>query len=168
MEEVFWHGTPSGDLRGGSSGLHVGTAQAAKEALEARIGIPVEGSWDGTKEYGKTLLAGKRTMTEREDMITGLNCDAPNEDYYPTGKARYGDSTTVSLFIQPDIIPVHITGKMTNTPRNAYEDFKAGGYMSAQLKRGQARSGYYYINVGEDAGSISAVLPNAQHIEKLN
>lgn len=39
---TFWHGSPSGDLRGSKNGLHIGTYEAAKQALEARIGIPVE------------------------------------------------------------------------------------------------------------------------------
>jgi len=57
--KVFWHGSPSGDLRGSAYGLHVGSFAAAEQALNARIGVPAEGSWDGTREYGKTLLAGK-------------------------------------------------------------------------------------------------------------
>ena len=50
-KSIFWHGSPSGDLRGGKTGLHVGTKLAATEALEARIGIPAKGSWNGKKEY---------------------------------------------------------------------------------------------------------------------
>jgi hypothetical protein len=55
-EGVFWHGSPSGDLRGGKSGLHVGTKEAAKQALEARIGIPADGKgWSGDREYVPAL-----------------------------------------------------------------------------------------------------------------
>jgi hypothetical protein len=32
--------------------------------------------------------------------------------------------------------------------------------MAGQIKRGRARRGYFYENVSEDAGSVSAVLPN--------
>jgi hypothetical protein len=67
---IWYHGTASGDLRGGRSGLHVGTYEAAKEALDATIGIPAKGDWDGTREYGKTLLAGKK-KTERNRSIYG-------------------------------------------------------------------------------------------------
>ena len=45
--------------------------------------------------------------------------------------------------------------------------FKANGFMSGQIKRGTAKRGYYYTQVGEDAGSISAVVPNAAHIERI-
>ncbi len=57
----IWHrGSATGDLRGGKTGLHLGTFKAAKQALEATIGIPVEGEWDGHREYGKTLLCGRK------------------------------------------------------------------------------------------------------------
>jgi hypothetical protein len=39
--------------------------------------------------------------------------------------------------------------------------------MRAQLKKGTAKCGYFYKNVSEDAGSISAVVPNQKHIEEL-
>src|SRR5271157_5590442 len=49
----FWHGSPTGDLRGGISGLHLGSREAAETALRARIGWPADGTpWDGTREYG--------------------------------------------------------------------------------------------------------------------
>src|SRR5574343_670557 len=83
---AYWHGTPSGDLRGGRSGLHVGTKQAATEALEARIGIPADGKgWDGTREYGKTLLAGRDRVRSGEFgkyRDTGYNAKSPAEDHY--------------------------------------------------------------------------------------
>ena len=61
-DEIFYHGTP--DTISGTRGIHVGTKLAATQALEARIGVPAEGSWDGTREYGKTLLAGKKRLAE--------------------------------------------------------------------------------------------------------
>lgn len=162
--KVWWHGTPSGDLRGSGYGLHVGSKLAATQALEARIGRPAHGEWDGTREYGKTLLAGR----QKTDM-TGYNADAPDEDHYPTpGKAKYSDGTPVAMDAKPAVFPVRITGKMSNTPTSPHADFAANGRMSGQLKRGTARSGYYYTNVGEDAGSISAVLPNGAWVERLD
>ncbi len=56
---------------------------------------------------------------------------------------------------------------MTNTPNSAHEDFRANGLMGGQLKRGTAKNGYYYKNVGEDAGSVSAVVPSGAHVEKI-
>lgn len=154
---VFWHGSPSGDLRGGPYGLHVGTEEAARQALHARIGRPAEGEWDGTREYGKTLLQpynSGHSMGQREP-------------HYPTGKAHYGDGTEIPLHAKPDLFPVRITGDMSNTPDNPHEDFKANGYMKAQLGRGRAKRGYFYTNVAEDDGSISAVVPSGDHLERL-
>jgi len=42
--DIWYHGSPSGDLRGGISGLHLGTFKASKEALEAKIGIKSDGT----------------------------------------------------------------------------------------------------------------------------
>ncbi len=164
---VFWHGSPSGDMRGGKTGLHIGTYLAAKQALEARIGIPAEGEWDGTREYGKTLLAGKKTLKTKSLNETGVNAGekVPQEDYYPTGEAKYSDGSVVPMTVKPNIAPVKITGEMTNTPQAPHGDFKANALMAGQLKRGKAKRGYYYKQVGEDEGSISAVVPGKSHIE---
>jgi hypothetical protein len=167
----FWHGTPSGDLRGGSYGLHVGTQQAAHEALTARIGHPAEGTWDGSREYGKTLLAGKRSLRERGIFPTGYSTDAPEEDHYPLGTASYGGESSgrqpVALNSRPTMIPLRITGPMTNTPQTPHDDFRANGMMHGQIKRGTARRGYFYTNAGEDFGSVSAVVPNEQHVRRV-
>ena len=169
---VYWHGSASGDLRGGVTGLHIGTKRAATEALEARIGIPADGKgWTGNREYGKTLLAGKDTLKKLDPKgynETGFNVDVPKEDFYPAERAKYSDTSTISLTSKPNIQPFKIKGRMTNTPQTPYEDFKAGGYMAAQKKKGKAKSGYFYENVGEDAGSISATVPSGEHIEPLH
>jgi hypothetical protein len=169
--DVFWHGSPSGDLRGGPQGLHIGTKIAAKQALEARIGIPAKGEWDGTREYGKTLLMGKKNMQKYRRMdITGFNCDAPDEDYYPKdsrGKATYADGTAIPMTVNPDIFPVRIKGHMTNTAVRPHTDFRANSLMQRQLKLGRAKSGYFYSEEGEDTGSVAAALPDGTFIERL-
>ena len=82
-DHIWWHGTVSGDLRGGKTGLHLGTKSAAEDALHARIGFPAEGEWDGTREYGKTLLAGRKTILARNPYgLSGRNVSVPEEDYY--------------------------------------------------------------------------------------
>ena len=35
---------------------------AAAQTLQAKIGVPAKGEWDVKHEYGKTLLAGKKTF----------------------------------------------------------------------------------------------------------
>ena len=171
---VYYHGSISGDLRGGKTGLHLGTREAAKQALQARIGVPAEGEWDGTREYGKTLLMGmdKQKAFEKSHphvyVTTGINCDAPKEDYYPKeGKLTYPDGSPVLMTEKPDIRPFVLNTEMSNTRSNPHKDFKANGYMKAQLKKGTATRGYYYINDGEDSGSISVVVPNGKHIKPV-
>jgi hypothetical protein len=161
----FFHGTPSGDLRGGHYGLHVGTRQAAADALNARIGEPAEGEWDGTRIYGQTKLRGSHGVS----MDTGLR--DTSADYYPDPEKlpTYSDGTKVAHDAIPEIMPVRITGPMTNTPSTPHEDFKANGMMAGQVKRGRAKRGYYYENVAEDEGSISAVVPpGGAHLERLD
>ena len=162
----FWHGT-SGSIIG-TNGIHVGTYEAATQALEASIGTPLTGTWDGTREYGKTMLAGQKTLKERGHWPTGYSCRAVQEDHLPDGTAKYRDRTPIPMDSFPIIIPVCIVGPMTNTPSQPHDDFKANGYMSAALKRGHAKRGYYYRNVGENCGSISAVVPTFAHLQIID
>ena len=171
---IFYHGSTDKNLLG-KNGIHLGTKLAATQALQARIGVPAQGEWDGTREYGKTLLAGKNTLKNKQKELgyccdTGFNCgnDTPNEDYYPTERtqrAMYSDSTPVSFNSKPIVFPVKIIGKMSNTPNNPHNDSTANGLMRRNLKLNNARQGYYYINDGEDSGSISAVVPNADFLQ---
>jgi predicted RNA binding protein YcfA (HicA-like mRNA interferase family) len=56
---------------------------------------------------------------------------------------------------------------MSNTPQTPHPDFKANGLMTGLLKRKAARRGFYYGNVGEDSGSISATVPGPGHVERV-
>jgi len=169
-DNVWWHGSVNGDMRGGKTGLHLGTKAAAEDALHARIGFPAEGDWDGTREYGKTLLAGKKRILERNQYgITGRNVSAPDEDYYahehPEGPLKHWNGDEIDPSVKPSIKPFRIKGPMTNSVYRPHGDWKANGYMQAALKRGNAKSGYFYKNEAEDSGSISAVVPNGDHVE---
>ena len=164
---AYWHGTPSGDLRGGTSGLHVGTRQAAMEALEARIGIPADGSgWDGTKEYGKTLLAGRDRVASGQFgkyRDTGYNSDSPRNDFFAKDHKfpTVGNGVSVNPKWKPWIRPVLIVGNMAKRHKT---DSAANSSMMKLIKRGEAREGFYYKNDGEDVGSVSAVLPNGDYV----
>ena len=166
--DPWWHGSFSGDLRGGTSGLHLGTQKAAEEALTARIGYPAEGAWDGSRDYGSTLLAGQKTMRDRGIFPTGRNVHAPEQDYYahehPEGQLTHGNGDVADYSNKPSVRQYEITGGMTNNKYQPHPDFKANGYMKAALKKGNAKSGYFYKNEGEDEGSISAVVPNGSHV----
>jgi hypothetical protein len=161
LKGAFWHGSPNGQagLKQAAYGLHVGTYQAAKEALEARIGKRADGKdWDGTQEYGRTLVTSSGAGY-------GIGPDQKPTVALPTGEAMYSNGERVPMDAKPDLFPVRIVGPMSNTTSTPHEDFKANGYMRAQITRGTARRGYYYTNEGEDAGSISAVVPNADHLQ---
>jgi hypothetical protein len=170
---VWWHGSVSGELQGGANGLHLGTHKAATQALEARIGIRADGkAWTGDQDYGKTLLAGKRTLHKIDPSTirhTGMNSDPPEHDYYPTpGALKYADGSHVPMNSRPNVKPYRLKGEMSNTPGTAHDDFKANGYMRAAIKRGNARRGYYYKNQGEDVASISIVVPpGGKHLQPL-
>lgn len=173
-ELMFYHGSTDKNLEG-KKGIHVGTKLAATQALQARIGVPADGNWDGTREYGKTLLAGKRTLNLKDKELgyfctTGFNCgkDVPENDYYPTERterAKYSDGTPISFNSKPIVFPVKIVGKMSNSPRTPHDDNRANGMMLRNLKLGNAKQGYYYINNGEDEGSISAVVPDKSFLQ---
>lgn len=154
----MWHGSPNGiaGMKVAHYGVHVGTYQAAKQALEARIGRRADGKdWDGTQEYGKTLIGGYRH---------GHGMEIPEgEARYPSGSAEYSSGHKIPLDVKPHLFPVRIIGGMTN-PGSPHPDWHANGYMQAQIKQGRARNGYYYRNEGEDAGSISAVVPSGDHL----
>jgi ADP-ribose pyrophosphatase YjhB (NUDIX family) len=169
---TFYHGTP--DIRswehGAHYGIHIGTREAAKTALEAKIGKPLDGEWDGTREYGKTLLNHDQVSHQwHPEDRTWTRHVTHVEPSYPSGGATYSDGTTkVPLDARPHIFPVRITGPMTNHPATPHGDWHANGYMQAQIKRGRAKSGYFYRNISEDEGSISAVVPSAAHLERLD
>ena len=169
---TFWHGTPSGDLKGGTQGLHVGTKQAARDALNATIGFRADGKdWDGTEEYGDVLLAGQDRIKEIDKWgITGSNCDFPKENFKLKDrpdiakKIKHSNGDVIPLNRRPTIVPVRVNGKMWH---KNLTDESANLTMRKKLQKGEAKHGYYYKNEGEDSGSISAVVPDERHISMV-
>jgi hypothetical protein len=155
---IYYHGSTDKSLAG-KRGFLVGTKLAATQALQARIGVPAEGSWDGTREYGNTLLAGQKTLSKKDKELgyycsTGYNCgpDLPEEDYYPTEReerAKYSDSSNIPFDSKPIVFPIKIIGRMTNSPYNPHSDDRANSMMLRNLRMGNAKSGYYYENIGK-------------------
>ena len=174
---LWYHGSPLGEP--GIGPVHVGTATAAKQALEARIGIPADGrGWNGDREYGKTLLAGQDTQDKLGktgyNVGTGYNCGGPNEkvpknDYYakdratlPTmGSEKRGTSIPIPLDARPAVRAYEIAGNMSNNTFYPTTDSRANG-MSSRLKN----QGTYYKNIGEDSNSISAVVPSKEFLRR--
>lgn len=172
-DREWYHGTP--DVRhwhAGRTGIHIGTREAAKQALEARIGAPAEGEWDGTREYGPTPLrsnwGGPQGSPGSGASYRAARAASEGGDPDIHLYARHGNGDKIADDARPHIFPVRLRGPMTNTPDTPHEDFKANGLMAGQLKRGRAKSGYFYRNVSEDEGSISAVVPSAAHLERLD
>lgn len=179
FSKIFWHGTPcdtgTQDISDGGLGIHIGTYVAAQEALEARLGMPADGrGWDGTREYGQTILAGKIRIKKLGADISGYNCRMGDEDSLPPCPTHFGDgikgrpNSEVPMNARPAIFPVRIIGRMTNSPWDPRKDFHANGMMRSQIRRGRAKSGYFYRNIAEDSGSISAVVPSAAHLVRVN
>lgn len=176
---VWYHGSPTG-FPGATGQIHLGTMKAAKEALEARIGIPADGQgWTGNREYGKTLIAGSDTLDRLAAQgyhngypRSGYNAGGPNEtipknDYYPTSRAAPTmgrDRTPVPMDAKPAVRAYQITGGMNNRTDTAYSDTVANRLANAQQTRGNGKHGFYYRNEGEDTGSISAVVPSRNHL----
>ena len=170
---IFYHGSTDKNLAG-KKGIHIGTKLAATEALEARIGVPAKGEWDGTREYGKTLLAGTKTLAEPRNKwkSTGFNCcgDIPVEDYYSSDrkrKAKYSDDSEIPIDCKPIVFPVKIIGRMSNDPYHPHNDTRANSLIIRGINKGNARSGFYYVNDGEDTGSISAVVPDKSFLQVI-
>lgn len=170
--DIFYHGSTDKKLDG-KNGIHVGTKLAATQALQARIGVPAEGEWDGTREYGKTLLAGQDLLVKKQESgdfcNTGFNCRSGiKQNYYPTerkDRAKYSDGTYIPFDCKPIVFPVYIIGRMSNSKYNPHSDIMANSLIMRALKKGNAKSGFYYINDGEDAGSLSAVVPNKNFLQ---
>lgn len=162
----WWHGSAYGGPTDtpGSTGVHVGTREAARQALHARIGRRADGKdWDGSQEYGKTLLAGYGSVEKLGGSPTGHVVDhGKGGDYYPDP-----EKSSTPLHLKPALFPVEIAGRMSNTPDRPHGDWQANGRMKGHLQRGTARSGYFYKNIAEDEGSVSAVVPGWGHLKDM-
>jgi 2'-5' RNA ligase/ADP-ribose pyrophosphatase YjhB (NUDIX family) len=165
-DRIWYHGTP--DERswehGAAYGIHVGTEEAARQALNARIGRPAKGEWDGTREYGKTLLNRDYTIWH----LDGTSTTQHHPPTYPTRGPVYSSGHEGPLDARPSIFPVRIKGPMVNRPSAPVTDDYANSRMRGQITRGTARRGYYYVNHGEDEGSVSAAVPSAAHLERVH
>ncbi len=161
----WWHGTPYGgpSETPGEFGVHVGTQEAARQALNARIGHRADGrDWDGEEPHSEALLAGKNTIRDLGRHVTGYSVDAPDRDYHASEVAPRPWSGEIPSHLRPRLFPARITGPMTDT---IHEDQRANGIMRSQIRRGTARRGYFYENIAEDPGSISAVVPSWKHLK---
>jgi len=162
-DTIYYHGSPSGQFKESPLGVHVGSKLAATQALDSRIGVPSEGTWDGTRTYGRTLIAGRTRLAVLAQQrgyfnMTGFNASPPDEDYYPTQstyRATYGNKEPVSYDAKPTLFRIKVIGPMHNTKYKPVSD------SFANSKRRSMTLGYYYTNIGEGSASeVSVVVPN--------
>jgi hypothetical protein len=151
---TLFHGHPTGNFNADTSrqGFHVGTHLAAEEAVVSRAGTSGSlATYAGGVRGGPTYPAIKNEVktdgwthikrpTAHPEHIRGGRVASPmvNSPGYmgSYGKGDYGD--------------------MLNSG-----DAMANGRVAAIKTRGETmRQGIYYKNASEDAGSVSAVLPN--------
>ena len=178
---VWYHGSPTG-APGAAGPVHVGTAAAAKVALEARIGIPADGKgWNGDREYGKTLIAGKDTLAKMDKTgysqapynQTGYNAGGsaeegiPKRDYYPTERPTErptmgSANIPVPFDAKPSVAQYNIVGRMNNTATRPATDDGANRQTHRKMT-----GGLYYKNTAEDSGSISAMVPDRTYLRKV-
>jgi hypothetical protein len=162
----WYHGNPLGKIIIGKNGIHIGTYLACEQAMCARIGYRADGKkWDGKDLYWNTLIAGKNTLKKIGLDETGYNFNLPIEDFYAKDreeKARFSDGSPIPKDAKPDIFRVQIIGKMYNS---IISDESANRLIKKQLI--DNKYGYYYINEGEDPGSLSAVVPNISFLKIL-
>jgi hypothetical protein len=173
---VWYHGSPIGEP-GPTGPVHVGTAEAARQALEARIGIPADGKgWNGDREYGKTLIAGTDTLKALAKQgyhsgypETGYNAfGVPKKGYYPTERtnerAGMGKADTpVPFNAKPSVAPYNIIGRMNNTATRPGTD---DGANRRARSRAAMTGGLYYKNTGEAHDTVSAVVPDRTFLRR--
>lgn len=175
LTPLWYHGSPMGEP--GPGPIHVGTAYAAKVALEARIGIPADGlGWNGDREYGKTLLAGQDTQARLAktgyNVGTGYNAGAPSEgeipknDYYATDRKALptmGSShTPIPLDAKPAVRSYQITGPM----RTRVLSDNGANRLASRGKLGGM--GAKYTNISEDTANLSAVVPDKTFLRRTS
>src|SRR5674476_632392 len=137
---VWYHGSPTG-VPGATGQIHLGTAAAARMALEARIGVPADlHGWSGNREYGKTLLAGSDTLgkIQRGELAyynkypqSGYNSGGPKEpipqhDYYPSERKALPTmrraQTPMTTDMRPAVRSYQISAEMKNSQERPYTD----------------------------------------------
>jgi len=158
-QQQFFHGSVYGGPTGtpGPSGVHVGTYEAANQALNNRIGKRADGKdWDGSSEYGKTPIMGRGRRPGPPDTPENLD-----------SLSRWVSPEPATLSSKPAVFPVSITGPMTNTPSTPRGDSASNERMAGHINHGRAKQGYYYENQYEDKGSISAVVPSWDHLKDM-
>lgn len=156
---TYFHGNPTGNFNWEQPrahyGFHVGTKQAATDAVVARAGT--EGSlvtYSGGQKGGPAFPG-------RYDPV-----DDPERPYVRRQAVAHPEHLRGGRIVSD---MVNSPGYMGSYGRDTGGDMVGSGDVLANARaasihgRGQTmRRGIYYRNVAEDTGSISAVLPSRQ------
>lgn len=156
---TFFHGHPTGnfnwDTTGRPQGFHVGTKQAATEAVVARV---------GTRGAPTTYSGGERSGPTFPGTVRPV--DDPNRPYTRSEYVAHPEHLRGGRIDAPMVNhPAYLGsyGKGDDGDMNGSGDVLANGKVAEINSKGRTmRQGIYYKNVAEDTGSVSAVLPSRQ------
>jgi hypothetical protein len=159
---TFFHGHPTGNFNWehpqGHSGFHVGTKQAATDAVVSRAGFsgkPV--TYSNGMESGPTFPGSWEPVND------------PERPYVKSRKIAHPEHVRAGRIASPMVNhPGYLGSYGKGTPGDMHDsgDVLANARATAIRSRGQQmRQGIYYMNASEDAGSVSAVLPSRQQFK---
>lgn len=150
---TYFHGHPTGNFnweeRG--QGFHVGSKQAATDAVVARAAY---GKYPGDVPIPAPFLGHRVAVND------------PARPYHRSEAVAHPEHVRGGRIVSP---MVNWPGSLGSYGKGDHGDMvnsgdaMANGRVAAINSRGQTmRQGIYYKNASEDAGSVSAVLPNRQ------
>jgi len=156
---TYFHGHPTGNFNWeqppGHSGFHVGSKQAATDAVVARAGFSGRST-----TYSNGMETGP-TYPGRWEPVND-----PDRPYVKSRKIAHPEHLRGGRIVSPMVnspSTLGSYGKGTPGDMSHSGDVMANARATAIRTRGQTmRQGIYYMNVSEDAGSVSAVLPSRQ------
>ena len=144
---TMFHGNPTGNFNqeGGPQGFHVGSKQAATDAVVARAGF---GGYSDGSRIPAPFRGSRRPV------------DDPERPYTKSEAVAHPEHLRGGRIDSP---MVNAPGNMGSYGKGTHGDVMANVLVAAINKRGETmRQGIYYKNASEDAGSTSAVVPSRQ------
>lgn len=158
---TFFHGHPTGNFNwdpDGRQGFHVGSKQAATDAVVARV---------GTSGKATIYAGGQRSGPTFPGKYVPVN--DPERPYHKSEAVAHPEHLRGGRIVSPMVNGRNWLGRYGGHGNGYVGDMHDSGDVRANAKaseiitKGQKmRQGIFYENQAEDAGSISAVLPSRQ------
>lgn len=166
--DVFHHATLSGKIGVHGEPIHVGSYDAAHDAITGRLYTVGRKSPTATNISGGSGENARGHFDSLEDIQkhTALRGGIPQEGGYGSDRdspRRKAMSKFEGHF--PQIHAGTIHGPMWNTPDTLVSDAKANDREVRMHKANIINEGVYYRNDYEDHDSVSAVLPSREHFK---